>query len=100
MQVGILKAILFTPASTHAGHFTCGWTCESLADLSACVKVVGQMQTSAGGTQGGQQPGVNLIPGLQALLAQQASSAPLQYAGNLFAQEVFRIVLGMPMCYL
>ena len=49
---------------------------------AAHTQVVGQMQRPAGGAQGGQQPGVNLIPGLQALLAQHASSAPLQYASK------------------
>lgn len=34
------------------------------------------MQIAAGGPQGGKQSTVNLIPGLQALLAQQAPIAP------------------------
>ena len=49
------------------------------------MQVVGQMQPGPGGVQRAPQPSVPLIPGLQALLAQQASTRPgtLQGVGIL-----------------
>lgn len=56
------------------------------------------MQIAAGGPQGGQQSTVNLIPGLQALLAQQAPNAPGSLPGEPDRLSCF--VIHMQQIYL
>ena len=48
----------------------------TLVHFLPCMQVVGQLQPGAGGVQRAPQPSVPLIPGLQALLAQQAATQP------------------------
>ena len=59
------------------------WALTFLCGCGLCLQVVGQMQTGAGGASRQPQSNVNLLPGLQALLGQQASSM----AGSLPGEQ-------------